>query len=50
MVAQAEEASSVSSVKTAVLETGARLEVPTFVQSGDIIKVDTRNAEFIQRV
>lgn len=36
--------------KPAVLETGAKVKVPSFVQSGDIIKVDTRNHEYIQRV
>lgn len=36
--------------KTVVLETGARLEVPPFIGAGDIIKVDTRSGEYIQRV
>lgn len=36
--------------KTAILETGAHIEVPRFVESGDIVKVDTRTHEFIQRV
>lgn len=36
--------------KTAILETGARIDVPPFVDSGDIIKVDTSTNEFIQRV
>lgn len=36
--------------KTAILETGARIEVPPFVESGDIIKVDTKTDEYIQRV
>ena len=36
--------------KTAVLETGARIDVPPFIESGDIIKVDTISNEFIQRV
>jgi len=41
----------VSSVtKTAILETGARVEVPPFVEMGDLVKVDTRTGEFIQRV
>jgi elongation factor P len=34
----------------AVLETGAVIEVPPFIESGDVIKVDTRSDEFIQRV
>lgn len=36
--------------KTAILETGARIDVPPFVESGDIIKVDTKTDEYIQRV
>jgi elongation factor P len=37
-------------VKSAVLETGAKVDVPLFVDSGDIIKVDTHTNEYIQRV
>ena len=36
--------------KMAILETGARVEVPPFVESGDVIKVDTKTDEYIQRV
>lgn len=36
--------------KIAILETGARVDVPPFVDAGDIIKVDTTSNEFIQRV
>ena len=36
--------------KTAVLETGAKVEVPLFIETGDIIKVDTKTDEYIQRV
>lgn len=36
--------------KKAVLETGAEIDVPRFIESGDVIKVDTRNKEYIQRV
>ncbi len=36
--------------KVAILETGARIEVPPFIEVGDIIKVDTREGEYIQRV
>ena len=34
----------------AILETGAKVEVPSFIQEGDIIKVDTKTGEYIQRV
>jgi len=36
--------------KNAVLETGAVIGVPRFIEAGDIVKVDTRTGEFIQRV
>jgi len=36
--------------KVAILETGAKVEVPLFIEDGDIIKVDTKSAEYIQRV
>lgn len=39
--------------KLATLETGANIEVPLFVETGDIIKVDTKSeppGEYIQRV
>ena len=36
--------------KTAVVETGAKIEVPLFIESGDVIKVDTVSNEYVQRV
>lgn len=36
--------------KPAVLETGAAVKVPIYLNEGDIIKVDTRTGEFIERV
>ena len=39
-----------ASNRMAVLETGARVEVPMFIESGDVIKVDTKTDEYIQRV
>ena len=39
-----------NATKKAILETGAKIEVPLFVESGDVIKVDTITSEFIQRV
>lgn len=48
---EAEEGSQLTnSTKEAVLETGAVVEVPPFIEVGDIIKVDTRAKEYIQRV
>ena len=37
-------------VKEAVLETGAAIQVPPFIEVGDVIKVDTRTNEYVQRV
>jgi len=36
--------------KVALLETGARVEVPLFIEMGDIIKVDTHVGEYVQRI
>jgi len=36
--------------KPATLETGAVVRVPLFVQQGEIIKVDTRTAEYLGRI
>lgn len=36
--------------KPATLETGAVVRVPLFVQTGEVIKVDTRSAEYVSRV
>jgi len=36
--------------KPATLETGLVLQVPLFVDTGDIIKVDTRDSKYIERV
>ncbi|MDE3046010.1 MAG: elongation factor P [Verrucomicrobiota bacterium] len=39
-----------NATKNAVLETGAKISVPLFIESGDVIKVDTQVNEYIQRV
>jgi elongation factor P len=36
--------------KPATLETGAVVQVPMFVNSGDVLKIDTRDARYITRV
>lgn len=36
--------------KPVVLETGATVDVPTFVQEGDLIKVDTRTGTYVERI
>ena len=35
--------------KQAVLETGAKLMVPLFINEGDMIRVDTRTGEYMER-
>ncbi len=38
-----------SGTKPATLETGAIIQVPLFINVGDIIKVDTRTGEYLER-
>jgi elongation factor P len=35
--------------KPAVLETGARIQVPLFVNVGELVRVDTRSGEYVSR-
>ncbi len=35
--------------KPAVLETGARIQVPLFIDVGDVVRVDTRSGEYVSR-
>jgi len=35
--------------KPATLETGAKIQVPLFIQSGDLIRVDTRTHSYVER-
>ncbi len=41
---------STGATKPAVLETGAQINVPLFVDEGDVIRVDTRTGEYMERV
>lgn len=52
MVAKTEtpKGTATNGTRVATLETGAKIEVPHFVEVGDIIKVDTLTDEFVQRV
>ena len=36
--------------KPAVVETGAKVYVPLFVEIGDVVKIDTRTGEYLSRV
>ena len=38
-----------SCTKPAKIETGAVVQVPLFINIGDIIKIDTRSGEYIER-
>ena len=35
--------------KPAVLQTGARVQVPLFIEIGDVVRVDTRSGEYVSR-
>ena len=39
-----------NATKEAVLETGTKLQVPMFVEEGELIRVDTRTGEYMERV
>lgn len=43
-------APATNAIRIATLETGAKIEVPPFIEVGDIVKVDTKTDEYIQRV
>jgi len=46
-----DQSSSASSTKIAHLETGAKIAVPLFIESGDMLKVDTKTKDhFVQRI
>ncbi|NLN04059.1 MAG: elongation factor P [Clostridiaceae bacterium] len=36
--------------KPAIVETNAQVKVPLFIEIGDVIKIDTRTGEYIERV
>ncbi|MEZ4357617.1 MAG: elongation factor P [Eubacteriales bacterium] len=36
--------------KPAIVETGAKIMVPLFVSTGDVIRIDTRTGEYMERV
>ncbi len=50
MVVKTEGGEGGAATKKAVLETGAKIEVPNFIESGDVLKIDTQTCEYIQRV
>lgn len=50
MVAKTKSEGGAGSDRVAILETGAKIDVPSFIEVGDIIKVDPSTEEYIQRV
>jgi elongation factor P len=36
--------------KPAEMETGAKIQVPLFINEGDVVKIDTRTGEYMERV
>ncbi len=36
--------------KPATLETGYSIQVPTFIEEGELVKIDTRTGEYVERV
>jgi elongation factor P len=39
-----------NALKPCTLETGAEIRVPMFINIGDVLKIDTRTEEYIERV
>ncbi len=39
-----------NATKDAILETGTKIQVPMFVEEGELIRVDTRTGEYMERV
>jgi len=39
-----------NALKPAVVETGATVNVPLFINEGDTVRVDTRTGDYLERV
>jgi elongation factor P len=37
-------------MKPSIVETGYRVDTPSFIKVGDIIKIDTRSGNYVERV
>ena len=37
-------------MKKVTIESGAEIQVPDFIKDGDVIKIDTRTGEYVERV
>ena len=38
------------STKPATMETGVTIQVPMFIEIGDVLQIDTRDGRFVKRV
>jgi elongation factor P len=43
-------ATAAAQKKGAIVETGVRIEVPSFINVGDVIKIDTTTGDYLSRV
>ena len=41
---------SSAGTKPATLETGAEVQVPLFINTGDVLRIDTRDGRYLSRV
>jgi elongation factor P len=46
---QVKGATATNQLKDAVLETGARIRVPPFIEVGESVRIDTRSGEYVER-
>jgi len=42
--------SATNIMKYAIVQSGAKVQVPLFIKEGDVIKIDTRTGRYIERV
>ena len=42
--------SATAPTKIAVLESGTKIKVPIFIKEGDVVRVDTRDGNYVERV
>jgi elongation factor P len=42
-------ATATNQPKDAILETGARVRVPAFIEPGDVVRIDTRSGDYLER-
>ncbi len=39
-----------NTAKPAILETGLEIKVPSYIENGNVVKIDTRTGQFVERV